>query len=122
MKFEQKSEHRIDADIRSAGQGFLGYRFEDLLSCVNELDDRGVKKKLIEEYYENQQGCYDKDIGGTRTRVNAAVRIIKADKVEYTLAKIDGSNRQVKEEAITRAKSLLSRIRNKQFTLPELEK
>ena len=120
MRYEPKSDKQIDADVRSAGQSFLGYWFEDLLLRIPELDDRLKKSKLVEEYYENQQGYYDKGIGGTRTRVNSAVRIIKANKVEYALEKIDGSNPLVNEESVERAKSLLSRIRNGQFALPEL--
>jgi hypothetical protein len=56
---------------------FLGLHMADLLTRIKELDDKVSKSKLIEEYHSNQQGYYDKDTGGTRTRVNAAIRIIK---------------------------------------------
>ena len=56
MKFKARTDEKIYDDVKSAGQSFLGLRMENLLVRVNELDDKENKKKLIEEYYENQVG------------------------------------------------------------------
>jgi hypothetical protein len=100
---EARSINKINDDIKSAGQSFLGLHMADLLTRIKELDDKVSKSKLIEEYHSNQQGYYDKDTGGTRTRVNAAIRIIKAEKVMYALEQIDGSDPRVLPEAANKA-------------------
>lgn len=121
MKRKSRSESKIDDDIRSAGQSFLGIRMSDLLGRISELDDRDQKKKLIEEYYENQIGTYDKNMGGTSTRVNSAIRIIAADKVVYALSKIDGSDSRVLAEAVENAKDTIQKIKSGTIKLPELD-
>jgi len=120
MNFEPRNLEKIDDDIKSAGQSFIGGYIEDMLNRIPELDDRHSKNKVIEEYFENQQGFYDKDIGGTRTRVNAVIRIIKANQVKYALEKIDERDTRVVSEAVKKAQSLLERIENGQFLLPKL--
>ena len=85
MKKEERTIQKIEDDVKSAGQTFLGMRMGDLLCRIPELDDKERKKDLIQEYYENQIGTYDKDFSGTRIRVNAAARIIRGDKVIYAL-------------------------------------
>lgn len=120
MKKEQRSINKIDEDIKSAGQSFLGLKMADLLTRINELDYRELKNKLIDEYYSFQSSFYDKDVGGTRTRVNAAIRIIKAEKVLYVLEKIDGSDLRVPPEAVSKAKETIIEIQTGRLKLPDL--
>lgn len=121
MKKEERSIAKIEDDVKSAGQSFIGLRMEDLLLRLPELEDKLTKNKLIEEYYENQVGTRDKAIGGTRTRVNSAIRIIKADRVLYVLSLIDGSDSRVLPEAVFGAKKLINRIKTGEVKLPVLE-
>jgi len=111
---------KIDADIRSAAKAFLGLRMEDLLLRVDELDDKDRKKQLIEEYFHNQIGTSDKSIGGTTTRVNSAVRIIKAGKVLYALEKIRDSDSRVSCETVSKAKETIRKIKSGELMLPPL--
>lgn len=120
MKKIIRSLDKIDDDIKSAGQSFLGLRMEDLIIKFSELEDKEKKATLICDYFKNQIGTYDSDIGGTRTRVNAAIRIIKADKVEYALRKIDGSDSRVFIEAVSKAKDTLTKINKGILILPKL--
>lgn len=121
MNKEPRTIEKIDDDIRSAGQTFLGIRLSDMLGRIVELDDRNLKNKLIEEYFNNQIGTYDEKIGGTRTRVNSAVRIIKAEKVLYALKKIDGSDPRVLPEAVVNAKETIRKFENGEIILPTLQ-
>jgi hypothetical protein len=118
---EARSINKINDDIKSAGQSFLGLHMADLLTRIKELDDKVSKSKLIEEYHSNQQGYYDKDTGGTRTRVNAAIRIIKAEKVMYALEQIDGSDPRVLPEAANKAKETIMKIHTGELKLPNLD-
>lgn len=120
MEKESRSINKINDDIKSAGQSFLGLCMEDLLTRINELDDKASKSKLIEEYHLNQHGYYDKDAGGTRTRVNSAIRIIKAEKVLYALEQLDESNPRVLPEAVSKAKESIKKIYTGELKLPNL--
>ena len=121
MVRQERSICQIEADVRSAGQTFLGLRMADLLARIAELDDKVTKKKLIEEYYENQIGTFDKEISGVCTRVNSAIRIIKAEKVLYALSLIDGSNSRVSLQAVQKAKETISKIRSGEIEMPDLD-
>ena len=121
MKKDSRSEQKIKDDIKSAGQSFLGMRMADLLNRISELEDNILKKDLIQEYYENQIGTFDKKIDGTRIRVNAAARIIRADKVIYALSVIDGSDSRVLQEAVIKAKDTISKIKSGEIPLPKLD-
>lgn len=121
MKKEERSIAKIEDDVKSAGQSFIGLRMEDLLLRLPELEDKLTKNKLIEEYYENQVGTRDKAIGGTRTRVNSAIRIIKADRVLYALSLIDGSDSRVLPEAVMKAKDTIGKIKSGEIQMPQLD-
>lgn len=121
MKKEERTIQKIEDDVKSAGQTFLGMRMGDLLCRIPELDDKERKKDLIQEYYENQIDTYDKDFSGTRIRVNAAARIIRGDKVIYALSLIDGSDPRVLPEAVGRAKDTISKIESGEIPLPKLD-
>ncbi len=118
MNYKARSISQIKADIKSAGKSFISFNIEDMLSRLPELDDKVKKEHLIEEYYENQTGFYDKEIGGTRTRVNSVIRIIRANQVQYTLEEIIENDSRVDPKAIKVVQTLLSKIGNGEFTLP----
>ena len=120
MEKELRSIDKINDDIKSAGQSFLGLNMADLLTRIKELDDKILKSKLIDEYHSNQHGYYDKDTGGTRTRVNSAIRIIKSEKVLYALEQIDGSDPRVLPEAVAKAKETVAKIKTGELKLPNL--
>jgi len=120
MNKESRSIAQIKGDIKSAGQSFLGMKMADLLTRVKELDDRSLKNKLIEEYYLNQTEYKDTNIAGTRTRVNSAMRIIRAEKVIFALEQIDGSNPLVSPKAVAKAKETINKIKSGELKLPEL--
>lgn len=117
---ELRSINKINDDIKSADQTFLGLYMADLLTRINELDDKVLKEKLIQEYFENQKYFSDKDLGGTRTRINAAIRIIKAEKVIYALEQINGQNPRALAEAVEKSKDTLIKINNGELSLPNL--
>lgn len=121
MKRELRNINKINDDIKSTGQSFLGLYMSELVTRIHELDDRVLKSKLIQEYFENQKGFSDKGIGGTRTRVNASIRIIKAEKVIYALEQINGDNPKVVPETVEKAKDTLIKINNEELILPNLE-
>lgn len=121
MERQERSINKTEDDVRSAGQTFLGLRMDDLLMRVAELDDKEAKNKLIEEYYENQYGTHDKEMSGVRTRVNSAIRIIKAEKVVYALKLIDGSDSRVLPEAVEKARKTIRKIECGEIHMPSLE-
>ncbi len=120
MNREPRDISKINADIRSAGKTFLGLRMEDLLLRVDELDDKDLKKQLIKEYFHNQIETFDSRIGGTTTRVNSAIRIIKADMILDALKKICDSNSRVSLEAVSKAKETIRKIESGELLLPVL--
>ena len=65
-----------------------------------------VNIKLIEKYFENQEGYSDKDIKGTRIRVNSTIKIIKENNIEYVLNKIIES-KKVPLNTVTKARKIL---------------
>ena len=120
MTKSNRSFEKINDDIKSAGQTFLGFYMSDLIKRIPELDDKDLKKRLIREYYDNQRGFRDSDISGTQTRVNSAIRIIRADKVIYALSQIDGSDPRVDKGAVYYAKQTIEKIHNGEIKLPKL--
>lgn len=102
---------------RSAGLWFVGMYMEAFLLRIDELVDDNSKAKLIEEIYDNGENTFDKDLSGTRTRVNSLYRIIKAGREIEALKKVIQSDRVAKEnpQAIIDAKDLLIRIKSGDF-------
>ncbi len=122
MEKVTRENAKILDDIKSAGQIFLAMNMEDLLNRVAELDDIEKKTALIGEYWKKQNGFYDKNSGGTRTRVNSALRIIRADKVLYALKEIvDNHDPRVEQTAIEKANELIKKIESGEIRLPRLE-
>ena len=108
-KIMERNIEKINRDIKSAGQSFLAFHLEDLISKIHKLNYRDEKNALISLYHANQIGFFDKNIEGTRTRVNAAIRIIKANKVIYALEVISNS-KTTSKEAIRNALKLLNKL------------
>lgn len=118
MNFKARSDEDILRDVQSAGQNFLGMRLGDMLLRITELDDRDLKTKLVAEYHINQDGYFDKDISGTRVRVNSAVRIIRSNKVMFALEQLQDSDSRVSEVAIAKSQDTINQIRNGALRLP----
>ncbi|MHC0037928.1 hypothetical protein [Pseudoneobacillus sp. C159] len=49
MEYKGRSDEDILRDVQSAGQNFLGMRLGDMITRIAELNDKGLKTKLIEE-------------------------------------------------------------------------
>lgn len=116
---ESQIADTVEDLIRSAGLSFLGIRLEDLIRRAAELEDKAAKAALVQEYFENQIGTKDSQIGGVRTRVNAAVRIMKAGKVEEVLNMVAGATTKVLPEAVAAAKEALRKIQSGELALPK---
>ncbi len=118
MKYRYAGENKIDRYIRSAGKTFLAVRLEDLISRAEELDDSRLFGKLIEEYYKNQIGTFDREITGTATRVRAARYILAADQTVFVLESIQKSN--LSQDIRKKAEMTLEKIRSGELKLPQL--
>ena len=101
-----KQLEKAERYLRSAGMSFFVYRIEEILLNINKLTAREEKSKLIKKYFENQEGYFDKNIGGTRTRVYSVIKIIEENNVEYVLNKIIKS-KKASSDIITKAKKIL---------------
>lgn len=116
-----KDKDLVHRYIRSAGQTFLGLQMEEIILRFSELRDTTKKNYLIRNIYENQHGFYDKNISGTRIRVEAAIRIIAAGSAEYALKLIaDNDNPRVLAKAKLMASVTLLRIQTGKVQLPNL--
>ncbi len=103
----------LKRNIESAGGWFIGEYTALILSKFNELEnDKDFKNEFVRDVFHSQGR--DKDYGGTRTRVNAVIRIIKSNKVVDALEYIVDSVRINKEEpkAAQMAKEALSKIKS----------
>lgn len=92
---------------------------EVFLLRIDELRDSNKKTKLIEEIYNNGQGS-DKEVGGTRTRVNCLLRIIEAGREIEALEVAVTSERLRNDfpDAAKQAEDLLKRIQCDDFVIP----
>ena len=92
--------------LQSAGMSFFVNRVEEILLNIEKLKIKEEKIKLIEKYFANQEGYSDKDISGTRVRVNSVIKIIKENNIEYVLKKIIES-KKVPLSTVTKARKIL---------------
>lgn len=107
-------DRTLKRNIESAGGWFVGEYAASILNKFNELEsDTDFKNEFVREVFHNQGR--DKDFGGTRTRVNAVIRIIKSNKIIEALEYVIDSDRINKEEpkAVQMAKIALSEIESK---------
>ncbi|GLB61743.1 hypothetical protein NCCP133_38720 [Cytobacillus sp. NCCP-133] len=105
----------LKRNIESAGGWFVGEYAAEILNKFNQLEnDKNFKNEFVREVFHSQGR--DKDYGGTRTRVNAVLRIIKSNKTVEALEYIISSDRINKEEpkAVQMAKDTLREIKSKQ--------
>ncbi|MGQ4666837.1 hypothetical protein ACUIJN_13590 [Metabacillus halosaccharovorans] len=105
----------LKRNIDSAGGWFVGEYATVMMDKYNELENsKDSKIEFVKEIFHSQGR--DKDYGGTRTRVNAVLRIIKSDKMIEALEYIIASERINKEEpkAVQMAKEALIEIKAKQ--------
>lgn len=105
----------LKRNIESAGGWFVGEYAALIRKKFNQLEnDKDFKSEFVREVFHSQRR--DKDYGGTRTRVNAVIRIIRSNKVIEALEYIIDSDRINKDEpkAIKMAKEALRDIKSKQ--------
>jgi hypothetical protein len=101
----------LKRNVESAGGWFVGEYAALLLSNFNELEnDKDFKHEFIGKIFHSHGR--DSNFGGTRTRVNAVLRIIKTNKIVEALEYIIDSDRISKDEpkAIMMAKEALKEI------------
>ncbi|WP_297632943.1 hypothetical protein [uncultured Clostridium sp.] len=94
---------------QSAGVGFICKYIAYFLENKKRLEDREEKRKIIEEIYEESN---DKYITATRTRVNALLKIIQANRVKESLEVVINSKqtRQRYPKDILRVERLLETL------------
>ena len=105
----------LKRNIESAGGWFVGEYAGLIMNKFNELEnDKDVKNEFVRDVFHSQGR--DKDYGGTRTRVNAVIRIIKSNKLIEALEYIIKSDRINREEpkAVRMAKEELREINSEQ--------
>ena len=103
----------LKRNIESAGGWFVGEYAALIRNKFNQLEnDKDFKNEFVGKVFHNQGR--DKDYGGTRTRVNAVLRIIKSNKMVEALEYIIDSDRINKEEpkAVKMAKKALREIKS----------
>ena len=120
MIYKIRSDSKILDDIKSAGKNYLALNIEYVLLNINEMTDIDFKNKVINKQFEEQKGFSDKDISGTRTRVNALLRIIQANKVIYALEQINKDDPRISDEAFEEAQSIIKKIKSNEIELPVL--
>ena len=113
--YKEKIDSKIDRAIRSAGKSFLAYNLGELINRIDELNDKNRKKNVIEDIFLNQQGFYDKDIGGTNTRVSSALKIINSNKVEDVLHVLLYESDKLDTEAKSKVEQTLKIIKSRTF-------
>jgi hypothetical protein len=106
---KQINQKQFINSYRSAGLWFVALFMEAFLFRIDELRDHNKKTKLIEEIYNNGEG-FDKEEGGTRTRVNCLFRIIEVASVRLSKDFPD---------AAYQAEDLLMRIKSGEFVIPD---
>jgi len=112
------SDAEVLRALRSAGFSFFVLKVEDMLSRTRELDDKLLKDKLTEEYFETQSGFKDSKSSGTRVRVNSTYRIIRANRVEDALEMIIniGTSNSLYVE---KAKEIKQKIEKGEIAVPQ---
>ncbi|WP_433745143.1 hypothetical protein [Falsibacillus pallidus] len=107
----------LKRNIASAGVWFVGEYTGLILEQFNRLEsDKNYKNNFIETIF-HQQGR-DKDLGGTRTRVNAVMRIIKSNQAKEALEYVVHSSRlEIGEpKAVQKAQDALTNISLKRLS------
>lgn len=104
----EMDELKMLKDIKSAGGWFVGeYAALIIENHVKLLSDKAYKLEFIQKIFHD---CgRDKDLGGTRTRVNALIRIINRGELIEALQYImdsDNINRSEPEVVKTASRTL----------------
>jgi len=100
------SLEKTERYLQSAGMSFFVERVEEILLNINNLKTKEEKSKLIRKCFENQERYFDKNISGTRVRVNSVIKIIEENSVEYVLNKIIKS-KKANSDIVIKAKKIL---------------
>lgn len=96
---------------RSASLGYIGSFMLEVIKRRDEWENPNTKQSFIESMFDEYSG-WDKDVFGTRTRVNVMIRIIESRKVEDALRLvIDADDRKLDcPQAKINAKIILNMI------------
>lgn len=119
MKKIYRTDAQIIKDIGSAGMTFLVHHIVDIMNNISKLNQLNFKCDYIEKIFNNPEEHYDNYISNTKTRVNSAIRIIRADKVIFMFEYI--INRPRQRVVNDRANELLLKIKNGEIILPVFE-
>ncbi|MHA6261487.1 hypothetical protein ACXYMX_16630 [Sporosarcina sp. CAU 1771] len=101
----------LKRNIESAGGWFVAEYGALIRTKFNQLEnDKDFKSEFVREVFHSQGR--DKDYGGTRTRVNAVIRIYKSNKMIEALEYVIDSKRINNDEpkAVKMAKEALRNI------------
>ncbi|QBP39714.1 hypothetical protein [Paenisporosarcina antarctica] len=97
--------------IESAGCWFVGYYAAQVFDNYNRLEtDRMYKKIFIQNIFEKDQR--DRTIGGTGTRVNSLMKIVRMNKVPEAMKYLIQSKRLNHEDpkAVEMAKDMIRKL------------
>ncbi len=113
MSKEIKNRFQLVDVCRSAGLWYVGSFMEEFLRHREKWEDEETKNEFI-EYMFNEYGGADKDINGTRTRVNCVIRIIESGCVEEALNLVleANDNKLGCQQSKINAKSTLEKIKD----------
>ncbi|MGL5646246.1 MAG: hypothetical protein ACRDDY_00210 [Clostridium sp.] len=103
------TEDQFKRAYQSAGVGFICEHVKFFLENKVRLEDRDEKRKIIEDIFKRSNDRY---ITGTRTRVNALLKIVQADRVKDGLHDILKSKRakEMYPEAVKEVEELLKEL------------
>ena len=90
MSKEIKTTMELMDVCRSAGLWYVGSFMLEMLMTRERWENKDTKGAFV-EYMHHEYNC-DSDISGTRTRVNAMIRIIESHKVEEALELVLAAN------------------------------
>lgn len=99
-------------DLKSAGGWFAGEYSNLIFERYDQLrSDKGYKLDLVKQIFRESER--DSDLGGTRTRVNALIRIIERHELIKALEYVMGSDNinRSDPDAVQTAKQTLQKLK-----------
>lgn len=118
MRKMYRNNIQTESDVSIAGKAFICFNTEQLLQMI---DDGLSRNNMIKNLYLTQEGFYDKNIDGTKARVNALLRIIRSDNLLYALNHIIESPFSLRVGAKDKAKDIIEKLHNGEIKLPKLD-
>jgi len=113
-KMTKMDNSKMLSDLRSAGGWFVGEYAALIFENYDQLQsDKSYKSEFIKKIY--RERCRDSDLGGTITRVNSLLRIIRRHELANALKYVIDSDNINKNDpdAVKAAQLTLKQLINK---------